>query len=306
MKPISLGSFRERRAMKSGVLGLFRLLFVLGKPRVSLLLFITSFTTFVYARSLEGSGLPSLQEIIIFTVAGMLAPMGANSINNYLDRDIDPLMKRTRNRPVAAGLIRPMVALLLGVTLLALSGVVFWVFFNPLASLLSITGGLYYVVVYTILLKRRTPWSTVIGGVAGSFPPLVGWAAGSGGLGLTGLLLALVIFFWNPPHFWALAMHLREDYERAGLPMMPIVAGASTSFTYMVVFSILTILTMAAVSIVQHSLILAVATLVSAVMMARAMDAIRKHGTRGALRAFKLSNPALGIFFLALLIEAGS
>ena len=233
-----------------------------------------------------------------------LAPMGANSVNNYLDRDIDPLMERTKGRPLATGVLEPRVALVFGFSLLALSGLLYAAWFGPLPAVLAIAGGLYYIFVYTVLLKRRTPWSTVVGGIAGSFPPLVGWAAATNSVGLTGLLLALVIFFWNPPHFWALAMHLCRDYERAGLPMMPIVAGARVSFVYMVLFTALTIGTMVAVAMVEGSLIVTGGAFIAALLMARAMYVVWKRGEEGALRAFKLSNPALGLFFLSLVAEA--
>ncbi len=283
-----------------GVLGA---LFVLGKPRVSLLLFITAFTVFVYASLTRGRGL-STGDLLVFVIAGMLAPMGANSVNNYLDRDIDPLMERTKRRPLASGLLKPWVALVFGFSLLAFSGLLYAAWFGPLPAVLAIAGGLYYIFVYTVLLKRRTPWSTVVGGIAGSFPPLVGWAAATNSIGVTGLLLALVIFFWNPPHFWALAMHLRRDYERAGLPMMPIVAGARVSFAYMVLFTALTIATMVAVALVEGSVIVAGGALAAAILMSRAMYVIWKRVEEGALGAFKLSNPALGLFFLSLVTEA--
>jgi len=168
-----------------------------------------------------------------------MAAGGAHAINCWLDRDIDAVMKRTRRRPVPAGRIPAWHALLLGVLLNVAAFVVLATLSNLLASLLALTGTIIYVFVYTLWLKRWTSQNIVIGGAAGAIPPLVGWAAVTGRLDMTAVSLFLVILFWTPPHFWALAQMIRRDYERAEIPMMPVVAGQrrtkSQSLAYAVV-----------------------------------------------------------------------
>jgi heme o synthase len=170
-------------------------------------------------------GLPRPTDVLAVVLGGTLAAGGAHAINCWLDRDIDAVMKRTRRRPIPDGRIPAWHGLALGVALNALAFVVFLGLTNLLAAVLAMSGTLIYVFVYTLWLKRWTTQNIVIGGAAGAMPPLVGWAAVTGRLDLTAVSLFLVIFFWTPAHFWALAQLMRRDYERANLPMMPVVAG---------------------------------------------------------------------------------
>ncbi|HEY4026023.1 MAG TPA: heme o synthase [Candidatus Dormibacteraeota bacterium] len=170
-------------------------------------------------------GLPRGSEVLAVVLGGTLAAGGAHAINCWLDRDIDAEMKRTRRRPIPDGRIPAWHGLALGVALNALAFVVLAFMANVLAATLAMVGTLIYVFVYTLWLKRWTTQNIVIGGAAGAMPPLVGWAAVTGRLDLTAISLFLVIFLWTPAHFWALAQLLRRDYERANLPMMPVVAG---------------------------------------------------------------------------------
>jgi protoheme IX farnesyltransferase len=193
----------------------------LTKPRIMVLLLLTA----AGGMFLGVQGVPSAG-LLAATLGGLaLACGGASALNHVLDRDIDVHMRRTDRRPVAAGRVPPERALEFGVALSALSFVILASFANVLAALLAVAGNLFYVVVYTHWLKRSTPQNIVIGGAAGAVPPLVGWAAATGNLTLPALFLFLIVFFWTPPHFWALALLIRRDYEAAGIPMLPVVKG---------------------------------------------------------------------------------
>ncbi|HEX4213442.1 MAG TPA: heme o synthase, partial [Candidatus Dormibacteraeota bacterium] len=191
------------------------------KLRIVVLLVGTAFPAMIPA----AHGLPRLETLIGVILGGLCASGGANAINCWFDRDIDAVMRRTRNRPIPAGRIPAWHALALGIALNVIAFAVLSLMANVLAAALALCGTLIYVFVYTIWLKRTSTQNIVIGGAAGAIPPLVGWAAVTGRLDLTALSLFLVIFFWTPPHFWALAQMLSKDYERVSVPMLPAVAG---------------------------------------------------------------------------------
>jgi protoheme IX farnesyltransferase len=191
-------------------------------------------------------GLPTAGAVLAVVLGGTLAAGGAHAINCWLDRDIDAVMKRTRRRPIPDGRIPAWHALALGIALNALAFVVLATLTNVLAAALALTGTLIYVFVYTLWLKRWTTQNIVIGGAAGAMPPLVGWAAVTGSLDVTAFSLFLVIFLWTPTHFWALAQMIRRDYERANIPMMPVVAGDGPTKRQSLAYAIAT----AAVSLV--------------------------------------------------------
>jgi len=191
-------------------------------------------------------GHPRVAAVLAVLAGGTLAAGGAHAINCWFDRDIDAEMSRTRRRPIPDGRIPAWHALAIGIALVALSFVVLWAWANLLAAVLALAGALIYVFVYTIWLKRSTPMNIVIGGSAGAVPPLVGWAAATGRLDLTALALFAVIFFWTPPHFWALAQMINSDYARAKVPMLPAVGGGRSAKRQSVAYAALT----AAVSVV--------------------------------------------------------
>jgi heme o synthase len=209
------------RAAARGTLDVLRDYLSLLKLRIVLLLVGTAVGPMVPA----ARGLPRPTDVLAVVLGGTLAAGGAHAINCWLDRDIDAVMKRTRRRPIPDGRIPAWHGLALGIVLNAAAFAVFVTLTNLLAALLALSGTLIYVFVYTLWLKRWTTQNIVIGGAAGAIPPLVGWAAVTGRLDLTAVSLFLVIFFWTPAHFWALAQLVRRDYERANLPMMPVVAG---------------------------------------------------------------------------------
>ena len=209
--------------------------FELTKPRIMILLLITMLGGMVWAED----GIPPLW-LIASTLLGMgLASGGASAINHALDRDLDVRMERTRLRPVADGRIEPRPAIIFGIVLTTLGILVLAVLTTPLAAVLALAGNLFYIFVYTMWLKRRTPQNIVIGGAAGAMPPLVGWAAVTGSVAFAPIFLFGLIFLWTPPHFWALALVKQEEYEDAGVPMLPNVAGVRMTTIQIVVYTII-------------------------------------------------------------------
>ena len=209
----------------------------LTKPPIISLLVITAIgSMFVAAK-----GVPSPLTMLLVCVGGSLGAGGANALNHFMDQDIDILMTRTRERPVPGRRISPANALGFGIILniLAFSMLAAWV--NVLAASLTMAASLFYVLVYTGWLKRTTPHNIVIGGAAGAIPPMVGWAAITGGLDLPALYMFTIVFFWTPPHFWALALLIETDYERAGIPMLPVVAGRENTVGNIFLYSIVLI-----------------------------------------------------------------
>ena len=192
----------------------------LCKPRIVELLLITAVPTLFLAYR----GLPSLLVTVVVVVGGALAAASANALNCYIDRDIDEIMRRTSSRPLVRQTVAPRSALVFGLVLGLISVALFAVTTNLLAAGLTLAAIVYYVVIYTMLLKRHTSQSTLWGGVCGAAPVLIAWAAATGSVSWAAVLLFLVVFFWQPPHFWALAIKYREDYRRAGIPMLPVVA----------------------------------------------------------------------------------
>ncbi len=211
---------------------LARDLVMLTKPRIISLLLVTTVAPMFVA------GAPSVALVIAVVLGGYLMAGGANAVNMYIDRDIDDRMSRTRLRPIPSGRIEPFPVLAFGVALATAATMVFAIFVNVLAATRALAGFYFYVFIYSRWLKRRTPHNIVIGGAAGAFPPLVGWAAVTGTLDLTALYLFLIIFYWTPPHFWALALLKQTDYGRAGVPMAPLVWGERETMRQMLWYTI--------------------------------------------------------------------
>jgi heme o synthase len=205
----------------------------LTKPKVQSLLLLTTIATMYVA------GDPSPLLVVLTCVGGYLSAGGAGALNHFLDRDIDARMTRTADRPVPSGRVSPGAALAFGCALAGLSLLELSLAVNPLAAGLSFAGLLGYVLVYTVWLKRRTPQNIVIGGAAGAVPPLVGWAAVTGSLGGTAVILFFIVFFWTPPHFWALSLLMKKDYEKVGVPMLPVVRGESETRRQILLYSVL-------------------------------------------------------------------
>ena len=221
-------------------------LYELTKPRIALLVLVTTVGAMVWA----ADGVPPLG-ILVATVVGMsLLSGGAGALNHLLDRDVDRLMRRTSSRPIAAGRLSPEIGAAAGMALIIVGTAVMWAGTNPVATALGVCGAFFYVVIYTAYLKRRTPQNIVIGGAAGAIPPLAGWAAVTGEIALAPVVMFLIIFLWTPPHFWALALMAKEDYRAAGIPMLPVVVGDERTARQILVYTVvLTIVSIAPVAV---------------------------------------------------------
>jgi heme o synthase len=222
----------------SDVIGLARDYYELSKPRIILLLLITT----AAAMAMAARGLPPLSLCLWTLLGGTLAAASAGALNCVYDRDIDAIMARTRRRPIPNGRISPLHATIYALVCGVLSFAVFYLLVNPLAAWLSLAGNVYYVCIYTMWLKRITPLNIVIGGAAGSVPPLVGWAAVTHTIGAPALGLFALIFLWTPPHFWSLALWAKTDYSKARVPMLPNVCGAERTKREIVYYAILLVL----------------------------------------------------------------
>jgi heme o synthase len=223
-------------AAPRGLVGVTRDYVSLLKLRIVALLDATAVGVMIPA----SHGHPRLMPVLAVLIGGTLAAGGAHAINCWFDRDIDAEMSRTRSRPIPGGRIPAGHALAIGIVLNALAFALLWLGANVLAAALALLGTLIYVFVYTIWLKRSTPQNIVIGGASGAVPPLVGWAAATGHIDLTALALFGVVFFWTPPHFWALAQMIKADYARARIPMLPVVSGERSAKRQSVVYAVLT------------------------------------------------------------------
>ncbi len=220
----------SRRPVVPGVL---RDYITLTKPKVQSLLLLTTITTMYVA------GDPSLGLVFLTCLGGSLSAGGAGAINHAIDRDIDRIMDRTADRPVASGRVSPAAAIAFGSFLGLASFMLLSLTVNPLAAALSLSGLLGYVFVYTLWLKRTTPQNIVIGGAAGAVPPLVAWAAVTGGLDGTALYLFAIVFFWTPPHFWALSLLMKDEYAKVGIPMLPVVRGEDETRRQILLYTVL-------------------------------------------------------------------
>lgn len=285
--------------LKAPKVGAARAYVALTKPGIlRLLLVLTVCSMLVAAR-----GIPDLM-LMVWTVLGMALVSGsANAVNMVYDRDIDAVMKRTQGRPLPQGQMAPKSALLFAVAIGVLGLVVLAVLVNPLTALVALGGHLFYVFIYTMWLKRSTPHNIVIGGAAGSVPPLVGWAAVTGELSVAAWVMFAIVFMWTPPHFWALSLYKRDDYARASIPMLPVVKGVRVTKLQMVWYTILLVMTTlvlgytGAVSwLYQLS-----ATVLGAVFLFCAVKVLFSRGERWPKRMF-----AYSIIYLALLFGAMS
>jgi heme o synthase len=273
--------------------------FALTKPTVQLLLLFTTVTTMLVA------GHPSLKLVLLTCLGGYLSAGGAGAVNHWYDRDIDAQMARTATRPVPSGRISPRAALIYGCTLAVASLVLLSLTVNLLAAALSFSGFLGYVFVYTIWLKRRTPQNIVIGGAAGAVPPLVGWAAVHGSLSGTAIYLFAIVFFWTPPHFWALSLLMKGEYERVGVPMLPVVRGEGETRRQILLYTVL----LYAVTQLPFcaggfgAIYLVASLLLGAVFIAGAAVLYRRPARRTALRLYLFSLAYLALLFAAMVAD---
>jgi protoheme IX farnesyltransferase len=274
----------------------------LTKPRIMSLLLLTG----AAGMFVGAGGVPPLGELVVAMTGLALACGGASALNHVMDADIDRLMgARTSSRPVAAGRVPAPRALEFGLVLSALSFVLLASLVNVLTAVLALVGNLFYVVVYTRWLKRSTPQNIVIGGAAGAVPPLVGWAAATGNLTVPALFLFLIVFFWTPPHFWALALVIKRDYAAARIPMLPVVRGDDETARQIVWYS-LVLVAVTLLPFAWHTagvLYLATALLLGALFLRLAWRLRRETTTLRARALFKYSLLYLALLFVALAVD---
>lgn len=275
-------------------------LVALTKPRIVELLLVTTVPAMILARG----GWPSTALVVWTVLGGALAAGGANTLNMVYDRDIDAKMRRTRRRPLVTGQISPLAATAFGVGLEIAGFALLWWQANLLAALLSLASASFYLLVYTVLLKRSTSQNIVIGGAAGAGPVLVGWAAVTGHLGLTPWLLFAVVFLWTPPHFWALAVKYRDDYDAAGVPMLPVVTKLRRCANQILAYTVALVAISIAVAPASGLglVYLVAAAALGAGFLAHAVT-FRRHPTpEQAMKLFGFSITYLGLLFAAVAV----
>lgn len=278
----------------------------LTKPRImSLLLLTTLAASLVAARQHPLPALTFWHILLATMIGGMLASGGAATLNCYIDRDIDQVMARTRRRGLPTGILHPREVLLFGLTLSALSVLVLATQTNLTAAGLALAGNLFYVVIYTMWLKRSTTQNIVIGGVAGAIPPLVGWAAITGGIALPAVLLFVIITYWTPAHFWSLALLLRNDYSRAQVPMLPSVATQHHARWQIVVYTLLVVIaSLLLYTVHAMGLIYLIAALALGIgFLANSVVLYRTGTARQARQTFMYSNYYLAALFVAMIVD---
>jgi heme o synthase len=289
---------RVARDLKGSVLAYVRL----TKPRIVGLLVVTT----VPAMMLADNGFPSLWLILATVGGGSIVAGGANAMNMYFDRDIDQLMLRTQDRPVPAGQIEPEKAALFGLVL-ATAGFFFMQWsVNMLAAALTLGAFAFYVLVYTLILKRTTPLNIVIGGAAGAMPPVIGWAAVTGEVAVPALIMFAIVTLWTPPHFWALSLNYSSDYQRAGVPMLPVVAGPDETRRQILLYSIALVITslLLAVWSAVGLIYLSAAALLGAGFLYFAFRLFRVSSPRASADLFRYSIAYLALLFGAIAVDA--
>jgi protoheme IX farnesyltransferase len=302
-RPVEAGvdTLRLGRAREGSLGQVIRDYIALTKPRIISLLLLTTVATMFVA---DPSG-PSLEVIAWTMLGGYLAAGGAGAINHYLDRERDARMARTRSRPLVSGRIEPWHGLVFGIVLGALATAQLAITVNVLSAALALAGLLGYVLVYTVWLKPLTPQNIVIGGAAGAMPPLVGWAAATGGLAPEALYPFGIIFLWTPPHFWALSLLIKDDYARTGVPMLPVVRGERATRQQIVTYTlILVAFTLVPVLTGFFDVAYLVAALVLGVgFTALAVRLLRERSRRAALRLYLSSLAYLALLFCAMALD---
>ncbi|MDG2907657.1 MAG: heme o synthase [Acidimicrobiales bacterium] len=273
----------------------------LTKPRIIELLLVTTVPTMFVAEQ----GVPSVWLMVATVLGGTLAAGGANAVNMVVDRDIDALMERTRDRPLVTGVMSPRDALVFAIALEVAAFAWLVAFVNLLSALLAVSATLFYVFVYTLWLKRTSTQNIVIGGAAGAVPVLVGWAAVTNSLGWAPIVLFLVIFFWTPPHFWALAIRYRDDYANAEVPMLPAVASLETTARRILLYTVaLVALTLVFGPVADMGVIYLASALALGVVFTAFAMAVRRDPSEGtAMRLFTYSITYVTLLFGAIVVD---
>ncbi len=286
---------------KVGVKTTLRTYLELTKLRIVTLLLFTTLVAMIIA----ADGVPQLTILLPTLLGGALSAAGASVINQYFDRDMDAQMSRTARRPIPSGRVEPTNALIFGLALIVWSTLILGVFVNWLAAGLALGGALYYVVIYTMLLKRNTVLNILIGGGAGAMPVLVGWAAVTGSLSYPAFILFAIVFYWTPPHSWALALLVNTDYTRANVPMMPVAKGEAVTRQQILLYSIMLLLiSLLPVLFGFLGAIYLVAALAFGLGLIRAAVFLMREKTGAAARAaYKFSTAYLAFLFMAMILD---
>jgi heme o synthase len=294
MQHASIAAVSSRRATFAAYLNLM-------KPHVTVLLLGVTLA----AMAVASDGMPRLGVTLATLVGGALAAGCANAVNCYWDRDIDQLMTRTRTRTLPSGRMPETQALTFGVGLGILSVCIFALFVNLLSAILALAAILFYVIIYTMWLKRTTVQNIVIGGAAGAVPVLIGWAAATGTIGWPAIWMFLIIFLWTPPHFWALSLVLKKDYARAGVPMLPVVRGEGETYKQIILYSALLLLCSLALFITHAmgALYLASALVLGGSLLALAIWLGMTRTLKNARTVFWFSNYYLALIFAAMVVD---
>jgi heme o synthase len=293
IQSVEVGKFNLRALVKAYL--------ELTKLRIVLLLLFTTVTTMVIA----AGGIPKLDILIPTLIGGAFAAAGASAINQYIDRDMDAMMARTARRPIPSGRVAPLNALLFGMGLLAWSVLVLAMWVNWLAAVLALFGGLYYVILYTLILKRNTVVNILIGGGAGAVPVLVGWAAVTGTLSFQAFILFAIIFYWTPPHSWALALLVNKDYTLANVPMMPVAHGEEATRRQILLYSVqLVLITLLPLPFkFLGSIYIIAAVLLGTGMIYTAIKLIQKADGAAARTMYKYTTSYLAFLFLVMIVD---
>ena len=291
---VSVPSLKSVKASLSAYLNLM-------KPHVTVLLLGTTLAAMTVAKG----GMPGLGLTLATLLGGAMAAGSANAINCYWDRDIDRVMSRTRSRSLPTGRVSDHAALFFGLALGVVSCAVFAVFVNVLSAALALSAILFYVVIYTMWLKRSTPQNIVIGGAAGAVPVLIGWSAVTNSLAPAAIWMFLIIFLWTPPHFWAVSLVLKNDYARAGVPMLPVVRGEAETYRQIVLYTLALIASSLAL-VVSHAmgaLYLVAALVLGAAFLWFAIHLMRTRTLKAARTLFWISNNYLALLFAMMVLD---
>ena len=281
---------------------LFRAYVALTKPRIIVLLLFTA----LGGMFLAAQGAPDIVTLLVVLFAGTLASAGANALNQWFDKDIDEAMSRTRKRPVVVGTIPNSHAIAFGIVTNAIAFAMLTSMVNLLSAVLTLCATLFYVLVYTMALKRTSTQNIVIGGAAGAIPPAVGWVAVTGSLDLPAIYLFAIVFFWTPPHFWALSLLLKDDYASANVPMLPVVAGVDVTKKSILLYTILmlALTTMFALTGAVGLVYLASSAVLGVLFIYYALRLIRRPGIEGAKPLYLYSLLYLAVLFLAIIADS--
>jgi protoheme IX farnesyltransferase len=280
-----------------------------SKPRIVIVLVITAVTSMLAATKFDGSPDSawdiSLWKLLLLITCGSLSSMGASAINQFYDRNIDNLMIRTSKRPIPSGRLKANNVLIYGLALCVVSVTLAWFTLNPMATFMIALGIFFYVVVYTLLLKRRNVWNIVIGGFAGSAASMAGWATTTNSMDLLGFLVGWIVFMWTPPHFWCLAIKTKEEYSKANVPMLPVVYGDEVTAKYIFINSL--ILIPYSVSLYFFGLgilYLAVAVVSGTLMTIYHYKLLQNPNPEFAWKAYKVTAPYLVVIFIAIALDS--